>query len=59
MSLITHFQKRCSLKAVHKKRHLMESISNKVVDLKACNVIKKRLQRRCFPVNIAKSLNHL
>ena len=28
----------------------------KVADLKACNFIKKRLQPRCFPVNIAKFL---
>ena len=32
----------------------MESLSNNVVDLKACNVIKKRLQHRCFSENIAK-----
>ena len=25
-----------------------------VLSKKACNVIKKRLQHRCFPVNIAK-----
>ena len=34
----------------------MESLSDKVADFKACNIIKKRLQHRCFPVNIAKSL---
>ena len=34
----------------------MESLSNNNVDLKACNVIKKRLQHKCFPVNITKSL---
>ena len=34
----------------------MEYISNKVAGLNACNLIKKRLQHRCFPVNIAKSL---
>ena len=34
----------------------MESLSDKVADFKACNIIKERLQRRCFPVNIAKSL---
>ena len=56
------FFKSCSEKfgnILHKKTDLMESLSNKVVDLKARNVIKKRLQHRCFPVNIAKSLNHL
>ena len=34
----------------------MESLSDKVADLKACNIIKIRLQHRCFHVNIAKSL---
>ena len=29
---------------------------NKVAGLQAYNVIKERLQRRCFPVNIAKIL---
>ena len=29
------------------------------MDLKARNVIKKRLQHRCFPVNIAKSLKSI
>ena len=39
---------------------MLESLCNKVADLQTCNVIKKRHQRRCFPmntvVNIAKSL---
>ena len=35
---------------------MLESFCNKVADLQICNVIKKRLQHRCFPVNIAKSL---
>ena len=29
---------------------------NKIAVLKACNFIKKKLQHRCFPVNIAKFL---
>ena len=33
-----------------------ESLFNKVVNHKTCNFIKKRLQRRYFPVNIAKLL---
>ena len=32
---------------------------NKVADLKASNFIKKRLQRRCFPVKLAKFLRTL
>ena len=32
---------------------MLESLFNKVACLKACNFTKKRLQHRCFPVNIA------
>ena len=35
---------------------LLESLSDKDAGLKVCNFIKKRLQHRCFPVNIAKCL---
>ena len=35
---------------------MLESLSNKDAGLQACNFIKKRLQQRCFPVNIAKFL---
>ena len=35
------------------KTPLFESLFDKVVDLQACDFIKKRLQHRCFPVNIA------
>ena len=34
----------------------LESLFNKVAGLKTHNFIKKRLQRRCFGVNIAKDL---
>ena len=34
---------------------MLESLFNKVADLQTCNVIKKRLQYRCFPVHITKS----
>ena len=40
----------------HRKTPVLESPFNKVADLQACNIIKKRLQYRCFPVNIGKSL---
>ena len=30
------------------------SLFNKITGLQGCNFIKKRLQQRCFPVNIAK-----
>ena len=35
---------------------MLDSLFNKVSGLKACNFIKKRLQRKCFSVNIAKFL---
>ena len=35
---------------------MSESLFNRVVVLKTCNFIKKRLQHNCFPVNIAKFL---
>ena len=34
-------------------KHVLESLFNKVAGLKTCNFIKKRLQHRCFSVNIA------
>ena len=40
----------------NRKTTVLESPFTKVVDLQACNFIKRRLQRRCFPVNIAKCL---
>ena len=44
------FESNCS------DRPVLEYLSNKVVGFKAGNFIKKRLQHRCFPVNIAKVL---
>ena len=35
---------------------VLESLFDKVAGLQTCNVIKKRLQHMCFPVNIAKLL---
>ena len=35
---------------------MLESLSNKVPDLKAGNFVKKRIQHTCFPVNIEKYL---
>ena len=68
-STVTPFQnrsshQRCSIKklllkisqSVTGKPPVLESLFNKVADLQACNVIKKRLQYVCFPVNITKSL---
>ena len=38
------------------KKYVLESLFHKGVGLKACNFIKRRLQHRYFPVNIAKFL---
>ena len=41
---------------MHRETPVLKSLFNKVAGLKACSFIKKRLQHRCFPVNIAKFL---
>ena len=38
------------------KTHVLEFLLNKVAGLKACNFVKKRLQHKCFTLNIAKFL---
>ena len=35
---------------------MLESLFNKVAGLQSCNFIKKRFQRRCFPVKLANFL---
>ena len=35
---------------------MLESLFNKITGLRACNIFKKRLQNRCFPMSIAKLL---
>ena len=40
----------------HNITPVLESLFNKVAGLKACNFIKNRLQRRCFPAKLAKFL---
>ena len=49
---------RCSWKFrnVHRNTPVLESLFNKGAGLKGCNFIKERLQRRCFPVNVAQFL---
>ena len=49
-------QNRCSWKFrnILRKTAVLESIFNKVVGLRPVTFLKKRLQHRCFPVNIAK-----
>ena len=41
---------------IHRKTPVLEPLSNKFAGLQACNLIEKRLQHRCFPVNIANFL---
>ena len=50
--------KTCSLKFcnIHRKIPTLVTLFNKVAGAKACDFIEKRLQHRCFPVNIAKFL---
>ena len=52
------FQNMCSEKFrnIHGKVSLLESLFNKVAELRACNFIKIWLQHRCFSVIIAKFL---
>ena len=45
-----------SQKFCNRKTPVLESPFNKVAGLKVCNFMIKRLQRRRFPVNIAKFL---
>ena len=48
----------CSVKFrnIHRKTSVLVSLFDKVVDLEACNFIKKWLRKRCLPANIAKFL---
>ena len=41
------------------KTPVLEVFLNKIAGLQTCNFIKKRLEHRCFPVNIAKFLRTL
>ena len=53
------FCKKCGLKdfSIFIEKHLCWILFfNDIAGLKACNFIKKGLQHRCFPVNIAKFL---
>ena len=48
-------KKRCSKTfcKFHRKTPMLQSLFNNVAGLQACIFIKKRLQHKCFPVNIA------
>ena len=52
------FRNRCSYKFrnIHRKTSMLESPSDKVVGLNTCNFTEKRLQHRCFLMDIAKFL---
>ena len=51
-------QNKCSQKFcnIHRKTLVLESLLKKVAGFEVCKSIKRRLQHRCFPVNIAKFL---
>ena len=51
--LKTSFWKFCKF---HRKAAVLKSLFNRVVDLKACSLIKNRLQHGCFPVEFTKFL---
>ena len=44
------------LKKFHRKAAVLESLFNKLANLKVCNAIKIELLRKCFPVKFAKFL---
>ena len=52
------YGKSCSEKFhnIHRKRPVLESLFNNAEGLNVCNIIRKRLEHRCFHVNIAKFL---
>ena len=52
------YKKRCSeiFRHTRRKAPVLESLFNKVLDVKASSIVKKRLQRSCFPVNIKQML---
>ena len=56
-----YFIKKAALFSIFTWEHLCWILFffKEVVDLQTCNLIKKRLQHRCFPVNILKSTEHL
>ena len=51
--IFSSFQKQPFADPYSQKNTCVEISFNKVAGLQACNFIKKRLQLRCFPVNIA------
>ena len=57
-AIVRVLQKSCSwiISQYSQKTPVLESLFDKVADLKACNFIKKVLRHRCFRVNIAKFL---
>ena len=41
---------------IHRKTPVLDSLCSKVASLEACKFINKRLQHKCFPMNIANFL---
>ena len=57
--IIRSNHRRCSIKEAAQRKTLVLESLHKTAALQACNFIKKRLQHRCFAVNIAKFLRTL
>ena len=49
---IGQFSWTSNVRNVHRRTQVLESLFNTIAVQKVCNFIKKRLQLRCFPVNI-------
>ena len=56
LTILWNWRLRVNNFAIFTGKHLSWSLFNNVAGFQACNVIKKRLQDRCFPVNIAQFL---
>ena len=62
--IVNYERQRCSIKKAAPEDFAIfaektESLLNRLTGFKTCNFLKKRLQYRCFPVNIAKFLRTL
>ena len=55
------YRKSCSEEFcnIRRKTSVLESLFDSLAGFKTCNFLKKRLQQKCFPVNIAKFLKTL
>ena len=59
LNKVTLKQAEAAVRNIHRKTPVLETFLDTVVWLKNCNVVKRTLRQRCFPVNIANLLRHL